>query len=102
MEVSQFFKVEDNVLSVTVEGEFDRDLALLVQEKLDGYKDKKLKKIIFDLKQLSFLASSGLRVFIYSKEQVTPDVEVIVTDAKDIIKRVIKMSGVSGLLNIIE
>jgi anti-sigma B factor antagonist len=102
MNVNKFFKLEGNVLSVTIEGEFDRDLALLVQEKLDEYKDKTLNKIVFNLNRLSFLASSGLRVFIYAKEQITPDVEVVITEAKDIIKRVVKMSGINGLLNIIK
>ena len=42
MDVSKFFKLDSDILSVTVEGRFDRDLALLVQDKLDEYKVQRI------------------------------------------------------------
>jgi anti-anti-sigma factor len=102
MEINKFFKLDEEILTITIDGEFNRDLSILVQEKLDGYEKTDIKKIIFDLKDMTFVASSGLRIFIYAQEEITPNVEVIVTNAKNLVKKVINMSGVKGILNIIE
>lgn len=102
MKVKNFFSLSDGVLSVKVIGEFDRDLALAVQEILDDYSKEKIDKIIFDISKLDFLASSGLRVFIYAKENVCSNVEVNAVHAKEIIKRVIKMSGINSIIEIEE
>jgi len=69
---------------------------------LEEYDINGIKKIIFDLSDVTFVASSGIRVFIVAKKRLITEMDVDVIGAKGTVLSVIQMSGVNSFINVIE
>jgi anti-anti-sigma factor len=89
-------------LIVKLSGEFDIEAANTVQAKLEEYDIKDINKVIFDLNDVTFIASSGIRVFIIAKDCLKGDMDVDVINAKGRILNIIKMSGANCFINVVE
>jgi len=51
---------------------------------------------------VTFVASSGIRVFIVAKKRLITEMDVDVIGAKGTVLSVIQMSGVNSFINVIE
>jgi len=57
-------KIKDDILVLYLEGELDHHSADATREAIDNIMSRrKLKKVIFDLSELTFMDSSGISVF---------------------------------------
>lgn len=94
------FETIYNHLIVKVDGELDHHTAEEIREEIDKQIDiKNIKNIIFDLKDMNFMDSSGIGVVIgrYKKvEKLGGQAAVI-----NMNKRVERIFKISGLFNII-
>ena len=93
---------ESNVLTAKLAGEFDTDAASEFQKQLEEYDVNGIDKIVFDLSDVTFVASSGIRVFIVAKKRLITDMDVEVIGAKGIVLSIIQMSGVNSFINVVE
>ena len=56
------------VFTVFPSGSLDARSSSLLQEKVDRLLDNAAKVIVFDLSQLEFISSSGIRVFVIARK----------------------------------
>ena len=92
---------EAGVLKIMISGDFTANVAATVQEKLEGYRDHDVAKVVFDFKEITFLASSGLRVLIFAKKRIKEGMEVDIVNAGANARKILKMSGLIDVFNMI-
>ena len=92
---------EADVLKIMISGDFTANVAATVQEKLEGYRDHGIAKVVFDFKEMTFLASSGLRVLIFAKKRIKEGIEVDIVNAGTAAQKILKMSGLIDVFNMI-
>ena len=95
-------ELNQKTLCITVTGEFVATVAQKLQKELEELKDKDICKVIFDLKEVTFIASSGLRVFIFAKKRINDSMDVDILNASAGTLKIIKMSGLISFFNIVE
>ncbi len=94
---------ETNKLTIRIKGKFDAILAKELQSELSqNYSNKDFKEVIFDFKETSFLASSGLRVMIFAREKLGNEIKVSAMNANRLIMDVMKMSGIHNFIDILQ
>ncbi len=92
----------DNVLCVRLEGELDHHTALELREKVDSALETEgLTHILLNLKELSFMDSSGLGVILGRYKYVkTLGGEMVVCSISPHIKRLFEMSGMFKIVKL--
>ena len=94
--------LEADVLKIRISGDFTANVAATVQEKLEGYTNHDIAKVVFDFKEITFLASSGLRVLIFAKKRIKEGMEVDIVNAGAAALKILKMSGLIDAFNMID
>jgi anti-anti-sigma factor len=90
--------------------EFGKELTLELSGRLDSVTAKQLEaylplaenkdKVVIDLRELEYVSSAGLRVFLIF-EQTLPE-KVVIANPNEEVKSVFDMTGFSDILNIEE
>ena len=94
------FRVEDDTAVLSVSGaidtitsrEFEKQIVKILSE------SDKFKSIKFDFRNVSYLSSSGLRVILYTKQELmkkNPDYKLIIEDPKPKVMEILDMTGFS-------
>lgn len=92
-------KIEDDIQTVKLTGDLDvyseEDFKEFIEEKIDVNKD-----LVFDLKDLDYLDSTGLGMFmlIYNKQKENGK-SVKIINAKENIKKLFKITDLSDLFD---
>lgn len=90
----------DNKYVVTLEGEMDTAAANEAEEVLKQLYNNEGKEVVFECKDLEYIASSGLRILInILKVTMAKGSRVVLRNVNDDIKNVFKLTG---FLNIFE
>ena len=90
----------DGKYVVTLEGEMDTAAANEAEEVLKELYQNEGKEVIFECKDLEYIASSGLRILVtILKSTMAKGNRVVLRDVNDDIKNVFKLTG---FLNIFE
>ena len=90
----------DNKYVVTLEGEMDTAAANEAEEVLKQLYNNEGKEVVFECKNLEYIASSGLRILInILKATMSKGNRVVLRNVNDDIKNVFKLTG---FLNIFE
>lgn len=94
-----FLKNEDSV-TINFSGELDHHTAKEVKHSLDSYLSKvNLKEVVFDLKDMSFMDSSGIGVVLGSYKRLKKSgTKIYVKNVNKQIDKVFKVSGIYQVL----
>lgn len=94
-------KIKDDMLKVNLKGEIDHHMALVIKEEIDRYIEKhRIKKVLFNFKDVSFMDSSGVGMIIgrYKKLQKAGGaIGVVYLTPR--VKRIFEMSGLFNIIN---
>ncbi len=94
---------KENVISVAMVGRLDTAVSQEVAGKMQPVLDQAQKTIILDCKELSYISSSGLRIFLtVRKAAAAKGGKVIVRDINNEIRQVFMMTGFLNLFEIQE
>ncbi|CAH2212445.1 anti-sigma F factor antagonist [Tepidibacter aestuarii] len=96
------YKIDNRNLIVELYGELDHHIASEVREEIDMAIDKNsIKNVIFDLKNMNFMDSSGVGVIIgrYKKLSETGG-KVVVLNLNKHVKRIFDLSGIDKIIGI--
>ncbi|MBR1509328.1 MAG: STAS domain-containing protein [Bacteroidales bacterium] len=94
---------KENVISVAMVGRLDTAVSQEVAGKMQPVLDEAQKTIILDCKELSYISSSGLRIFLtVRKAAAAKGGKVIVRDINNEIRQVFMMTGFLNLFEIQE
>ena len=101
MEVNLIEK--DNVITAQLVGRLDTAVSQEVANALQPMIDKAEKTLVLDCKELSYISSSGLRIFLtIRKAAAGKGGKVIVRDINNEIRQVFMMTGFLNLFEIQE
>lgn len=97
------FKVTENAgeLDITLKGRLDATVAPQLHEELAKMEGGDIKKVTFDVKELEYIASAGLRVIIFAKQKLGADTQIFMKDVNDDVMQVLEMTGSSNFITFI-
>ena len=93
-------KTQDGTeLTLALEGRLDTttapDLEKEVKEGLSG-----VERLVFELKELEYISSAGLRVLLTAQKTMNKQGSMVVKGANDTIKEIFEVTGFVDILNI--
>lgn len=95
-------KEQDGGMLATVSGRLDTPAAVKAQQEIEPLLQNADKEITLDCKDLEYISSSGLRLFLtIRKEASAKGGKVIIKNINDEIKKVFMMTGFFNLFEII-
>lgn len=97
-------KLVNSTLYIGIKGELDESTANDVRNKLDILIDKnKMTRIVLDLSELSFMDSTGIGVLIGRYKRLKSlNIPVFLAGANTSVDKVLKLSGIYGVMPKIE
>lgn len=104
MALQKEFIMRENVLIVRLDGELDHHEATILREEWQRYlNDEKLKHVILNLDEVTFMDSSGIGVILGRyKEIATKGGELVVCHVNGHIDRLFSMSGLFKIIRVEE
>ena len=90
-------KIEGDTLTIKITGRLDTTTSEMLEKELSL---ENVKTLIFDLAELEYISSSGLRILLSTKKHMNTIGEMIVKNVKGNVKEVLDITGLSSVLNI--
>lgn len=86
-------EMKDSVAILTLEGELDAAAASDFRTKVEEVAQKDPKSVVLMMDDLTFMASAGLRVLVFTKQKMGTGVDLYVVGAHDAVLETITMTG---------
>ena len=104
MSITVSLYVENQILFVNLSGELDHHTSSQLRNRLNTVMgESEVKHIIFNLKHLEFMDSSGIGIILGRYNQIkTIDGTVMVVGMKPLVKKVFELSGLSHIIKVID
>jgi anti-sigma B factor antagonist len=100
MEVYQ--SKEDDYITLTIDGELDASSCIVLDESIQQVVNENETRILVDCKQLSYISSAGLGVFMsYLQEFGQKDIRMILFNMNPQVKEVFRILGLDNLMKIV-
>ncbi len=90
---------ENETLTVTVEGRLDTTTAPQLEAELKSSLDD-IKKLVFDIKDLEYISSAGLRVLLSAQKVMNKQGSMVVKGANESVMEIFEVTGFVDILNI--
>ena len=87
-------------LNVALEGRVDTVNAPQLQAAMEKNL-KGVREIRYDMSGVEYISSSGLRVLLYAHQHMALGGNTVVTNANDIVRKVIDVTGLAGIFEIV-
>ena len=101
MEISQ--KEENGIVSIAIKGRLDADSSLEAEKVVKEVLGGETNKLLFNLGELEYLSSAGLRVLLSAaKEMRRRDGKIVLCDLNEFVKEIFEVSGFQSLIPITE
>jgi anti-anti-sigma factor len=99
MEISQ--KQQDGIVIVSIKGRLDADSSGDAEKELDVFLKENKSRFLFDLSELEYLSSAGLRVLLgVAKAGRQTDGKIVLCCLNSIVKEIFEISGFDSLIPI--
>lgn len=93
----------DKITSITLSGHLDAVMASDCNEKILKVLEYDNLNVIFDLKELEYISSAGLRLFLYAaKKTKEKKGEVAFCSISDNVQRIFRLSGLNTIFSVYE
>lgn len=99
---ASFDMTANGVAKITLSGKLDASTYLQFQQLIEQAVANKAKRLALLLRDLTFMASSGLRVLVFAKQKVGSSVDIYVIEAQEQVVDTIKMTGLDYSVTILE
>jgi anti-anti-sigma factor len=99
---SSFDMTSNGVAKITLSGKLDAGTAPQFEQLIEQAVADKAKRIALLLRDLTFMASAGLRVLVLAKQKVGSAVDIYVIEAQEQVVDTIKMTGLDYSVTILE
>ena len=101
MEISQ--KEENGIVSIAIKGRLDADSSLEAEKVVKEVLGGETNRLLFNLGELEYLSSAGLRVLLSAaKEMRRRDGKIVLCDLNEFVKEIFEVSGFQSLIPITE
>ena len=86
-------------LTFTLEGRLDTTTAPQLEEEIKAAVDG-VKKLVFDLKDIAYVSSAGLRVLLSAQKIMNRQGEMMIRNANEEVMEIFEVTGFVDILNI--
>ena len=101
MQISQ--KEENGVVSIAIKGRLDADSAPEAEKLVKEAREGPTSRVLFNLAELEYLSSAGLRVLLSAaKEMRRRDGKIVLCSLNEFVKEIFEVSGFQSLIPIAE
>lgn len=83
----------NGIAKVTLVGELDASVAGQFKEQIEAAAAQQAKRLVLVMPQLEYMSSAGLRVLVFAKQKMGPQVAIYVVGAQPQIVEPIKQTG---------
>ncbi|MBP5564491.1 MAG: STAS domain-containing protein [Lachnospiraceae bacterium] len=94
-------KLEGNNLEFALEGRLDTTTAPSLEEEVKNSIEG-IKELVFDLKDLVYVSSAGLRVLLSAQKTMNKQGNMIIRNANEEVMEIFEVTGFIDILNIEE
>ena len=94
--------VQENVARLTLNGSLDSASAPKLQAEIQKIAGEKPTVLVLDLRDLSFMASAGLRMIIFAKQKLGTSVPLYIVQPQGQIVDTLQMTGIVHSVNIVD
>ncbi len=99
MEISQ--KEENGIVSIAIKGRLDADSSLEAEKVVKDVLGGETNRLLFNLGELEYLSSAGLRVLLSAaKEMRRRDGKIVLCALNEFVKEIFEVSGFQSLIPI--
>jgi anti-anti-sigma factor len=99
MEITQ--KEENGIVSIVIKGRLDADSSPEAEKVVKDALGEQTNRILFDLGQLEYLSSAGLRVLLSAaKEMRRREGKIVLCSLNEFVKEIFEVSGFQSLIPI--
>ena len=90
---------ENDKLTVSIEGRLDTTTAPRLEAVLKSSLDN-IKELVFDIKELEYISSAGLRVLLAAQKVMNRQGKMIITGTSETVMEIFEVTGFVDILNI--
>lgn len=91
-------KSHDKTVDVVLKGRLDATKAPTLMEEMQNLAGEKVDQIVFQMEDLEYIASAGLRVIIFTKQRIGPQANVIMKNMTPQVKAVMEITGLDNFV----
>jgi anti-anti-sigma factor len=95
-------EVTEGIATITLGGILDSASAPKLQTEIQKIAAEHPKQLALFLKDLTFMASAGLRMIIFAKQKLGPSVPLYMVEPQDQILDTLQMTGIIHSVNIVD
>jgi anti-anti-sigma factor len=93
MTFSATLETNNGIAKITLSGELDRKVSPVFQEQVEKAAAQGVHALVLLMQDLEYMASAGLRVLIFAKQQMGANVTLYVVGAQEIVVDTIEKTG---------
>ncbi|MDJ0532146.1 MAG: anti-sigma factor antagonist [Xenococcaceae cyanobacterium MO_207.B15] len=93
MSLNITLETTNDTAKIFLSGELDGNTANSFQEKIEEITKFDLNCLVLIMENLEYMASAGLRVLIFAKQKMGPNVDVYIVGAQEMVVDTIKKTG---------
>lgn len=94
-------RVENDVLIIAIDGRMDASNAALAEEEITKVLEGEQNRLLFDLSELEYLSSGGLRVILGAAKEIRRrDGKVALAALKEYVYEIFEVSGFTAMIPI--
>ncbi|WP_149243789.1 anti-sigma factor antagonist [Dyadobacter sp. 32] len=90
------------VATLTLTGELDSLSARVFQTEIEKIANQSIDSLVLDMENLIFMSSAGLRVLIYSKQKIGPQLSIFIVKPQELIVDTLEKTGLHHSVTIVD
>ncbi|MBE9044552.1 anti-sigma factor antagonist [Pleurocapsales cyanobacterium LEGE 10410] len=93
MSLNTTLETTNDTAKIFLSGELDGSTANSFQEKIEEVTNLALNRLVLIMEDLEYMASAGLRVLIFAKQKMGPNVDIYIVGAQEMVLDTIEKTG---------
>ena len=95
-------EIVNSVAKITLSGELDAAVAPDFKKAVEEAAGGKPKRLALIMHDLSYIASAGIRVFIFAKQKMGADTDIFVIGAQEQVRETLEMTGMTYSIQLMD
>jgi anti-anti-sigma factor len=90
------------VATLKLTGELDSLSARVFQTEIEKISNQSIDVLVLDMENLNFMSSAGLRVLVYSKQKIGPQLSIYIVKPQELIVDTLEKTGLHHSVTIVD